>query len=121
MSDRKHSIRGVIGGKYIFTITGCSCGWKIPPGTTDPDDAIALHIATRGLTDSPELPKPGLYRHYKGGLYTVISLATIEATMEPAVVYVAAASNAMWVRTLDDFTATVTHEGIQQPRFRRLG
>lgn len=26
-------------------IVGCSCGWQTPPGTTDSDDAIAMHIA----------------------------------------------------------------------------
>jgi hypothetical protein len=103
-------------------IVGCSCGWKVPPGL-DPDDAIAIHIATRGLLDTEELgpPTPGLYRHYKGGIYTVLNMAVIEATQEPAVVYVNASTGVWWVRPLVDFRATVEHEGVKQPRFRRLG
>ena len=27
-------------------ITGCTCGWLTPPGTTDSDDAYSLHAAT---------------------------------------------------------------------------
>ena len=27
-------------------IVGCACGWRTPPGTTDSDDAYALHVAT---------------------------------------------------------------------------
>lgn len=108
-------------GTWEPTITGCSCGWLIPPGTTDPDDAIVMHIATRGIGDAPETPTPGLYRHYKGGVYTVISLATIESTMEEAVVYVNPRSGGMWIRTLADFTAIVEHEGVKKRRFVRLG
>lgn len=26
-------------------ITGCTCGWRTPPGTTDSDDAYSLHAA----------------------------------------------------------------------------
>ena len=26
-------------------ITGCRCGWRTPPGTTDSDDAFATHVA----------------------------------------------------------------------------
>jgi len=26
-------------------IVGCICGWRTPPGTTDSDDAFAVHVA----------------------------------------------------------------------------
>lgn len=26
-------------------IVGCSCGWRVPSGATDSDDAIAAHVA----------------------------------------------------------------------------
>lgn len=103
-------------------IYGCSCGWVVPEGV-DSDDAIAMHVATRGLVDLETLgpPMPGLYRHYKGGLYTVLGMATLEATLEPAVVYVNASTGAWWVRSLADFRAIVEHNGTHQPRFTRLG
>ena len=29
----------------LLTIIGCTCGWKVPQGTTDPDDALSQHVA----------------------------------------------------------------------------
>jgi hypothetical protein len=31
-------------------IVGCSCGWRIPAGTTDSDDALAIHVALAMVT-----------------------------------------------------------------------
>lgn len=45
-----------------------------------------------------------LYRHRKtGGLYEVVSIATMEATMTIAVVYRSRADGRQWVRPLDEF------------------
>jgi hypothetical protein len=117
----EHKIRLMINPLGYDKILGCSCGWKIPPGTTDPDDAIAMHIATRGVLDQPTPPTPGLYRHYKGGTYTVLGLATTEATGIPVVVYTNVTTGQWWTRPVEDFIAMVEHEGEQVPRFRRLG
>ncbi len=45
--------------------------------------------------------KPGLYRHYKGGLYRVISTAKHSETLEDMVFYVDAGDESKcWVRPL---------------------
>ncbi len=59
-----------------------------------------------------------LYRHYKGGLYKVIALGTIEATLEPAVIYEAQyGDHSVWVRTLAHFTEEVEYQGKSIARF----
>lgn len=69
----------------------------------------------------PEL-KSGIYQHYKGGKYLVLTMAMQEATLEPCVVYISLqddphAPSRVWVRSLDDFTASVTVNGLIKPRF----
>jgi hypothetical protein len=69
----------------------------------------------------PEL-KPGIYQHYKGGKYLVLTMAMLEASLEPCVVYVSLqddphAPSRVWVRPLDDFTASVTVNGLIKSRF----
>lgn len=44
--------------------------------------------------------KPGLYRHYKGGLYTAIGLVTHHGTREPMVLYVSLSRGGLNVRPL---------------------
>ena len=62
--------------------------------------------------------KPGRYRHYKGGEYTVLGIARHSETEELLVVYRPEyGERALWVRPLSMFVATVeTHEG-RVPRF----
>ena len=31
-------------------IVGCSCGWRTPAGTTDSDDALAVHVSLAMVT-----------------------------------------------------------------------
>lgn len=56
--------------------------------------------------------RPGIYRHYKGGLYTVIGLAndaepsSRSVTTVTHVIY-ADADGRLWLRTIEDFTARV--------------
>ncbi|MBP9827003.1 DUF1653 domain-containing protein [Candidatus Saccharibacteria bacterium] len=66
------------------------------------------------LDSLPEL-KPGLYEHYKGGRYIVLLTARQESDLSPVVVYISLQGKAddptqVWVRPLDDFTASV-HQG----------
>ena len=71
-------------------------------------------------TDLPPLPAvpPGLYRHYKGGLYEVVGTARHSETMEPLVVYRALyGEHGLWVRPAAMFTGTVVIKGVRQPRF----
>ncbi|MGO3518865.1 MAG: DUF1653 domain-containing protein [Acetobacter cibinongensis] len=48
----------------------------------------------------PEHPKPGLYRHYKGGLYTVLCVGRHSETEEWLVTYRSEALGSYWVRPL---------------------
>jgi len=73
--------------------------------------------------DLPPLPSllsvpPGLYRHYKGGLYEVVGTARHSETLEPLVVYRALyGAHGLWVRPAAMFTETVVIGGVRQPRF----
>lgn len=58
-----------------------------------------------------------LYHHLKtDGIYRVLLLGRLEATMETAVIYQSVKGGTVWVRTLSDFTEN-TPLG---PRFQRL-
>jgi hypothetical protein len=71
--------------------------------------------------DESLLP-PGKYGHYKGNEYQVLGLARHSETLEALVVYRALyGEGGMWVRTLAMFRETVDVEGVQVPRFTRLG
>ena len=66
--------------------------------------------------------RPGLYQHYKGGLYMVLSTAVMGTghDEETMVVY-QNAEGQFWVRTLEDFTDLVNVDGLAVSRFRRVG
>ena len=71
-------------------------------------------------SDLPALTptRPGLYRHYKGGLYEVIDTARHSETLEPMTVYRALyGERGLWVRPAAMFAQTVEIEGVQRPRF----
>lgn len=66
--------------------------------------------------------EPGKYRHYKGGLYTVIGVARHSETEELLVVYQPEyGERGLWVRPLTMFTEQVTIDGRSLPRFEYLG
>ena len=61
---------------------------------------------------------PGLYRHFKGGLYRVEGVARHSETLEEMVVYRALyGEGGLWVRPAAMWSETVTREGVLQPRF----
>ncbi len=70
--------------------------------------------------------EPGLYRHYKGGLYKVLGAARHSETLEMLVVYEALYKNdlgQLWVRPLKMFTETVQPNGPGSPvvsRFKKI-
>ena len=64
-------------------------------------------------TTMPEHPRPGLYRHYKGGLYTVLCVGRHSETEEWLVTYRSEALSSYWVRPLAMWQEQV--DGI--PRF----
>jgi len=62
---------------------------------------------------SHELPAPGLYRHYKGGLYTLLHVGRHSETEEWLVVYRSEAEGGIWIRPLAMWRQDV--DGV--PRF----
>ena len=69
---------------------------------------------------------PGTYKHYKGGVYEVIGIGRIEATLEKCVIYKALYESAdfplgsLWVRPVDVFCEEVEVDGVLVPRFSRV-
>lgn len=65
--------------------------------------------------------EPGRYRHFKGGEYEVLAVATHSETHEPLVVYRPLyGAGGWWVRPLGMFLEAVAHEGKTVPRFERI-
>lgn len=58
-------------------------------------------------SDAPPVLPPGLYRHYKGGLYTVLHLARHSETEEWLVVYRSETHQTLWVRPLSMWLESV--------------
>ncbi len=65
---------------------------------------------------------PGLYRHYKGGMYAVLATTRHSETLEPMTLYRALyGAHGLWVRPAAMFDEMVLWEGAQQRRFTRIG
>ena len=65
--------------------------------------------------------RPGRYRHYKGGLYTVLGVARHSESEERLVVYRPEyGARDLWVRPLAMFQEEVIVDGQPQPRFAWL-
>ncbi len=64
----------------------------------------------------------GRYRHYKGKEYEVIGIARHSETEEELVVYRTLYGNFdLWVRPKVMFMETVLIDGVEVPRFQRIG
>jgi hypothetical protein len=74
------------------------------------------------LPPLPNEPRPGRYRHYKGGEYRVVGLARHSESLEPLVVYEALyGAGGLWVRPAAMFTETIVNAwGQRVPRFARV-
>lgn len=73
--------------------------------------------------DVDELPdiKPGLYRHFKGNQYRVLSLGRHSETLEPMVVYQALYGDyGIWVRPAHMWNEVVAYEGRNVLRFESM-
>jgi hypothetical protein len=77
------------------------------------------HVPTREAQSvSRELPRPGLYRHFKGGEYEVLQVARHSETEEVLVVYRSLDDPAtIWVRPLEMFSSVVDGPEGLLPRF----
>ena len=66
--------------------------------------------------------KLGHWRHFKGGEYEVLGIASHSETMEPMVVYRALyGEGGLWVRPAAMWNETVERDGKVFPRFTYLG
>lgn len=66
-------------------------------------------------------PAPGLYRHFKGGEYELLSVAHHSETQELLAVYRSVEDrDTIWVRPLEMFTELVEHTDAKLPRFERV-
>ena len=62
--------------------------------------------------------RPGRYRHFKGGEYEVLGVASHSETGEPMVVYRALyGARGLWVRPASMWEEHVEREGYSGPRF----
>lgn len=63
-------------------------------------------------------PRPGVYRHFKGNYYLLLSMAQHTETRETLVIYQALyGERGLWARPLAMWNETVERDGIAQPRF----
>jgi len=63
----------------------------------------------------------GYYKHFKGGKYELLYIATDSETMEKVVVYKALyGKNDVWVRPYEMFFGTVDRDGVMVNRFERI-
>ena len=65
--------------------------------------------------------KLGIYRHFKGGIYEVLEIATHSETMEEMVVYRNRENGKWWVRPASMWNETVERDGQTYLRFTYLG
>lgn len=72
------------------------------------------------MTDFYREFPPGLYRHYKGGLYEVICLARHSETEDVLIVYREFLGRQAWVRPASMFTGRVKVDDKWLPRFQRI-
>jgi hypothetical protein len=62
---------------------------------------------------------PNRYRHYKGGVYELVSEATLEADLTPVIVY-RGEDGRTWVRPRAAFFEQVEVDGMRMPRFAAI-
>ena len=73
------------------------------------------------LPPLPAEPRPGRYRHYKGGEYEVLGVVRHSESLEPLVLYRPLYNTSgMWVRPHAMFLETVEVYGAEVPRFKPL-
>lgn len=66
------------------------------------------------------LIRAGIYKHYKGSFYKVISIAKHTETKEDMIVYKSIDDKQLWVRPLEIFREKIKIEGKLIPRFEYI-
>jgi hypothetical protein len=62
-----------------------------------------------------------VWKHYKGGVYTVVAVSLKEDTLEPLVTYRSNKRGTYWSRTMKSFLEHLeTSPGAVSPRFRQV-
>lgn len=70
------------------------------------------------LSPLAESFKPGIYRHFKGGLYEAITVGRLsEARDQEFVVYRSLDNGFVWIRPIKMFFEEVERDGYKGPRF----
>ncbi len=66
-----------------------------------------------------QIPIGSTWQHYRGGLYKVISIGILEATLEPCVIYesINTPIGGPWIRTTSAWSEIIEKDGINKPRF----
>lgn len=83
------------------------------------------HDLPQGFEPTDNLPPlvvtpPGLYKHYKGGLYEVVGTVRHSESLEPMTLYRALyGKQGLWVRPAAMFNEAVVVDGMRQPRFAK--
>jgi hypothetical protein len=57
------------------------------------------------------------YRHYKGGLYELVCVATLESDLSEMIIYRVLADGSIWARPREVFFQLVEVDGQMVPRF----
>ena len=65
--------------------------------------------------------QPGVYRHFKGGIYRVLFTAKNSENLEETVVYQCCKDGTFWVRPASMWNETVERDGYCGPRFTYIG
>ena len=61
-----------------------------------------------------------VYRHFKGGVYTVIGVCRDSETFAPTIIYRNVDKGQTWCRPAKNFTETITRNGKTFPRFQLI-
>ncbi len=73
---------------------------------------------TSPLSEAARNFKPGVYKHFKGGLYEAFFVArSSEARDKEYVVYKSLEKGFIWIRPLKMFTELIEKDGYSGPRF----
>jgi hypothetical protein len=84
------------------------------------------HLTDDELKDTAQgmlqaFPHLTVWRHYKGGIYTLVACSLNESTLEPMVTYRSNRKGTYWTRTLNNFVEQVeTSPGLFCPRFTQV-